>query len=92
MDNNTVLVIYVAVMFGALYFLFIAPQRKQRKQMAEMLAALAPGDEIVTAGGLYGRLVSMDGDTVRLEIADGVVVKIARAAIAGRKTEGSADE
>ena len=92
MDNNTVLVIYVAVMFGALYFLFIAPQRKQRKQMAEMLAALAPGDEIVTAGGLYGRLVSMDGDTVRLEIADGVVVKIARAAIAGRKTEDSTDE
>lgn len=87
MDQNIVLAIgYAAVVFGAMYFLWIAPQQKQRKAQAAMLAALLPGDEVITAGGIYGRVVSL-GDDVRLEIADGVVVRIAKGAIAARKGE-----
>jgi preprotein translocase subunit YajC len=92
MNQNTLLVVYVGVMLGAMYFLFIAPQRKQRKQIAEMLAALQPGDEIITAGGVYGRLVTIDDDPVKLEIADGVVIRIAKAAVVGRKGEEKASE
>lgn len=84
-SDSTVLIIYLAVMFGGLYFFFIAPQRRQRRQMAEMLESLQPGDEIITAGGLMGRLVSLHEDSVMLEVADGVVVKVAKAAISGRK-------
>lgn len=84
-NDSTVLIIYLAVMFGGLYFFFIAPQRKQRRLMAEMLESLMPGDEIVTAGGLMGTLVSVQEDSVHLEIADGVVVKVAKGAISGRK-------
>lgn len=87
MDQNIVLAIgYAAVVFGAMYFLWIAPQQKQRKAQAAMLAALLPGDEVITAGGVYGRIVSL-GDDVRLEIADGVIVRIAKGAIAARKGE-----
>jgi hypothetical protein len=44
-----------SVMFGAMYFLMIAPQRKKQKEHEKMLAALQTGDEIVTTGGIYGR-------------------------------------
>lgn len=92
MDQNIVLAIgYAAVVFGAMYFLWIAPQQKQRKAQAAMLAALLPGDEVITAGGIYGRVVSL-GDDVRLEIADGVVVRIAKGAIAARKGEEQASD
>lgn len=92
MDQNIVLAIgYAAVVFGAMYFLWIAPQQKQRKAQAAMLAALLPGDEVITAGGIYGRVVSL-GDDVRLEIADGVVVRIAKGAIAARKGEEPASD
>jgi preprotein translocase subunit YajC len=95
MNQNVVLAIgYAAVVFGAMYFLWIAPQQKQRKAQAEMLAALLPGDDVITAGGLYGRVVSIDddGDDVKLEIAPGVAVRIARGAIVGRKGEERASD
>jgi preprotein translocase subunit YajC len=87
-DQNLVLGVgYAVVVFGAMYFLWIAPQQKQRKAQAAMLAALAPGDQVVTAGGIYGKVVSIDGDGIQLEIAKGVVVRVAAAAIAARRGE-----
>jgi preprotein translocase subunit YajC len=87
-QQNVVLAVgYAAVVFGAMYFLWIAPQQKQRKVQAAMLAALLPGDEVVTASGIYGRVVSLDDDGARLEIATGVVVRIAKGAIVARKGE-----
>jgi len=91
-QNVALAVAYAAVVFGAMYFLWIAPQQKQRKAQIAMLASLVPGDDVVTAGGIYGRVISVDDD-VHLEIADGVIVRVAKGAIAARKgEEGSADE
>ena len=94
MDQNVVLAIgYAAVVFGAMYFLWIAPAQKQRKAQAAMLAALVPGEDVITAGGIYGRVVSLDESDVRLEIAAGVIVRVARGAIAARRgEEPAADE
>jgi preprotein translocase subunit YajC len=90
MNQNTILAIgYGVVVFGAMYFLWIAPQQKQRKAQTAMLAALAPGDEVITVGGLYGKVVSLEDDSVRLEIASGVIVRVAMGAVAGRKGEES---
>jgi preprotein translocase subunit YajC len=92
-NQNTLLVVYLVVMFGAMWFLWIGPQRKQRKQTAEMLAALKPGDKVITAGGVYGTVRSIDEDTVDLEVADGVVVALAKAAVVARRADGqSGDE
>jgi preprotein translocase subunit YajC len=93
MNQNVALAIgYAAVVFGAMYFLWIAPQQKQRKAQAEMLAALMPGDEVITAGGVYGRVVSLADDDLKIEIAPGVAVRVARGAIVGRKGDERASD
>ena len=50
----------------------------------ELLGALSSGDQVVTVGGIYGTIVALDGDEVRLEIAPDVVIRVARRAVAGR--------
>lgn len=66
------------LMFVIFYFLLIRPQQKKAKQHREMVNNLKKGDRIMTNGGLYGRIVSMDGDAISIEIADKVRVKINR--------------
>ena len=91
MNQNMVVTIgYLVVVFGAMYFLLIAPQNKQRKAQAETVASLKPGDEVLTSGGVFGTVRGVDGDAIRLEIASGVVIKVAKGAVATR-VDGSAD-
>jgi len=66
------------------WFLFIRPRRRMVARQRDLLGALSPGDDVVTAGGMYGTIVAVDGDEVRLEIAPDVVVRVARRAVAGR--------
>jgi preprotein translocase subunit YajC len=69
------------LMFVVLYFVMIRPQMKKQKEHKAMIDALAKGDEVVTAGGLLGK-VSKVGDTyVSLELADGVEVQCQRGAV-----------
>jgi preprotein translocase subunit YajC len=79
----------LVAMFGIMYFLVIMPQQKQRKKMAEMLAAVKNGDKVVTTSGIYGTINGIDGDTFILKVADNVKIRIARAAIA--QVEASED-
>jgi preprotein translocase subunit YajC len=69
-------------MFGLLYFLLIRPQRQQQRKHAEMLTTLKPGDEIITAGGIYGEVVQLDEERIMLEIDEDVRIAVARRAIA----------
>jgi preprotein translocase subunit YajC len=82
-------VLPLLAMFGIMYFLVIMPQQKQRKKMAEMLAAVKNGDKVVTTSGIYGTINGIDGDTFILKVADNVKIRIARAAIA--QVEASED-
>ena len=76
------LIVIVVLVF--LFWLFIVrPQRRQAAAQRELLESLEPGDEIVSAGGLYGVIREIDGDELRVEIADGLVVRMARGAVAG---------
>jgi preprotein translocase subunit YajC len=76
--------IIVIVFLFALFWLFLLrPQRRQAAEQRELIASLEPGDEIVSAGGLYGVIKSMDGDELRVEIAEGLVVRMAKGAVAG---------
>ena len=92
MNQDTLLILYMAVFLGAMYFLFVVPQRKQRKQMAELLASLTVGDEIITAGGIYGAVREVGDDTVDVEVSRDVVVKIAKSAVVARTPAGKAEE
>ncbi|RYE94793.1 MAG: preprotein translocase subunit YajC [Oxalobacteraceae bacterium] len=71
------------LMFAVLYFLLIRPSNKERQAEQQMLSTLKKDDEIVTKGGLYGRIVTLDETVVTLEIADRVKVKMMRKSIAG---------
>ncbi|HNO42041.1 MAG TPA: preprotein translocase subunit YajC, partial [Ottowia sp.] len=64
-----------------LYFIMIRPQMKKQKEHRAMIDALAKGDEVVTAGGLLGRVTSLSEGNVGLQIASGVEVQLQRSAI-----------
>ena len=88
----------IIVAFGFLYFVLIRPQKRLQLQSRQMLSNLEVGDEVVTAGGIYGRIVELLADDVVLEIAPQVRVKVARRAVgavippAEPETDLSADE
>lgn len=68
--------ISLVLMFGLMWLLLIRPQRAQLQRHRAFLDSLAVGDEVMTAGGTIGRLVSLDDNEGRLEIAPGVVVRV----------------
>jgi len=73
------------LIIGIFWFLLIAPARRQRRQTQQMLDNLKAGDKILTSGGIYGTIVSLTDDIVRLRIANNVQVDVARSAITGRQ-------
>ena len=77
--NPTLLILVLAM--AAIWVAFIRPQKRRQQLQRQMLDTIQPGAEVITAAGLYGKVVEAEGDEVRVEIADGVVVKIARRAI-----------
>ena len=71
------------VLLAAVFFFFVVrPQRRQMVAHRSLVASLDVGDEVITAGGLYGTIRAIRDDIVDLEIANGVVVRLARGAIA----------
>ncbi len=80
-EGATQLILLVGLV-AVFYFLVLRPQRQRLRAAQQLRAALAPGDRIMTTSGLYAALVSLDGDVATLEIAPGVRVAWATAAIA----------
>ena len=64
--------------FVVMYFMLIRPQQKKQKEHQAMLSKLAAGDEVVTAGGILGRIVEVGDQFLTIEIADGVRIKVQR--------------
>lgn len=71
------------------YFLLIRPQQKKAKEHQAMLGRLASGDEVVTAGGILGKIVELGDTFVTIEIADGVRIKIQRFQITSLMPKGT---
>ena len=78
MDAGLLVIVALFVVF---WLLLIRPQRRRQQAQDQMMANLRVGDEIVTAGGLYGDITAIEGDEVYLEIARGVEVRVARRAV-----------
>ena len=74
-------IIMLVAMFAIFYFLLIRPQQKRAKQHKELVSNLKAGDQIVTAGGIYGKVVSVEETTVIIEVATGVKMKMSRTSI-----------
>lgn len=71
------------LIFILFYFLILRPQQKQGREKQEMLKNLKRGDSVITSGGIYGRILSITGDIITLEVAKGISVRISRAGITG---------
>ncbi len=81
-------IIMLVAMFAIFYFLLIRPQQKRAKQHRELIQALAVGDQVVTAGGIHGKVTAVEETTVTIEVATGVKVKMNRSSITEVKNKG----
>jgi preprotein translocase subunit YajC len=79
-------ILFIFVIF---YFLLIAPMRKKQKRTQEMLSKLKKGDEVITGGGIFGRIAALDEERgfVVLQISDNAKIKVLRSAIASLASE-----
>jgi preprotein translocase subunit YajC len=75
--------IIIVVLFALFWVLLVRPQRRRGQEQRELLGSLEPGDEIVSTGGLFGVIKSIEGDELHVEIAEGLVVRMAKRAVAG---------
>jgi preprotein translocase subunit YajC len=71
----------LVAMFVVLYFIMIRPQMKRQKEHKAMIEALAKGDEVVTAGGLLGKVSKLGDSTLHVELTQGVEVQLQRSAV-----------
>ena len=79
----------LVVMFVALYFIMIRPQMKRQKELKALLDGLAKGDEVVTTGGLLGKITKINDTMISLEIAPNTEVQVQRAAVVQVLPKGS---
>jgi len=82
--------LFLVAMFVLMYFLLIRPQQKRAKDHKKLLSELKKGDEVVTNGGVVGKVNSVDESFAILEIAEGVVVKVQKQGINQKMPKGSA--
>ncbi len=80
---NSGFFVLILIVFLLIWLFLIRPQRRRQNSQLTMQDTLDVGDEVVTAGGMYGTITAVDEDEVAVQVADGVVVRIARRAIAG---------
>ncbi|HWS39778.1 MAG TPA: preprotein translocase subunit YajC [Arenimonas sp.] len=87
--NPMQLIVMMVLFFAVFYFMAIRPQMKRAKEHRALLSGLVKGDEVITNGGMAGRVVDLGESFVSLEIADGVSVKVQKNAITAVLPKGS---
>jgi preprotein translocase subunit YajC len=80
--------IFLAAIFAVMWFFLIRPQRRRRAAHVELVSGIAPDDEVVTAGGVYGRVRSVADDHIVLEIAPGTEIRVVKDAVTGVVPKG----
>lgn len=80
-------ILILVIPLAALMYLMIVPQRRQRQKHAEFIKQLDVGDEVVTAGGVYGVITFLEDDIAHVEVDTDVVVRVSMASIARAATE-----
>jgi preprotein translocase subunit YajC len=79
----------IILMFVVLYFVMIRPQMKRQKELKAMLDALAKGDEVVTSGGMLGKIAQLGDNQIGLEVGNGVTLQMQRSAVVQVLPKGS---
>ena len=84
-------ILMMLVMFGIFYFILIRPQVRKQKEHQALLSKLGPGDEVITRGGLIGKITGVKDEILTLELQEKVRVRVPRAYVEG-KWEGKVPE
>lgn len=86
------MLIFIVLMFGAMYFLMIAPQRKRQKQHQQMIKELKSGDRVITIGGIIGVITNVKEKTFVLRLCDNTKVEFLKSAISEKMAEDFIEE
>lgn len=81
------LIILVALFFGVMYFFMIRPQRKRQQEHTQLIEGLKRGDRVITAGGIYGEVDSIDEETVVLNLEAGGKLRLSKYSIVRKQSE-----
>lgn len=80
----------IVVMIAIFYFLLYRPQKKQQNRRRAMLDSLKKGDQVITIGGIYGTIEEIGDKSLKLKIADGVVIEVVRSSVNANVTQQEA--
>ena len=80
----------IVVMIAIFYFLLYRPQKKQQNRRRAMLDNLKKGDQVITIGGIYGTIEELGDKSLKLKIADGVVIEVVRSSVNANVTQQEA--
>ena len=90
--DSTSFIIMMVLMFAAFYFLLIRPQQKKQKAHAELVSALSVGDEILTAGGILGKITGVSEHYALIKISENTEIKIQKSSVSMVVPKGTYDE
>ena len=81
------LLIMLALVFGMFYFLMVRPMRQREKKHDQMVEGLDKGDTVITAGGMYGRIETVDEESVVLRVESGALIRVTKGGLLNRPVE-----
>ena len=79
------IIIFLVLIFGAMYFVLIRPQRKRQKEHQQLVDELKRGDRVITAGGIHGEIETVSEDSVVLKVESGTTMRVAKGSVALRR-------
>ena|ERR687896_1983973 len=87
MDGGLSSIIFLVFLIGIFYLMLIRPQRKRVEQHRKLIESVDVGDEVITIGGMYGRVKAIGDEELELEVSPGTSVRFTKSAIGRRVTE-----
>ncbi len=90
--GGTEMLIMIGIFFAIMYFMIIRPQQKRQKEHKSLMDSLTKGDEVVTNGGMMGKIKAVSDDVVRIELTESVVIKVQKSAIASVLPKGTLNQ
>ena len=81
------LLIILVLFIGMIYFLMIRPMRQREKRHDELVEELQRGDKVITAGGMYGQVESVDEDSIVLKVESGAMIRVTKGGVVSRPEE-----
>lgn len=88
-DPGYSMFIMVGIFFAIMYFMIIRPQQKRQKDHQKLIGSLSKGDEVVTSGGMMGKILKVGENSIKVEVAEGVAVKLQKSSISSVLPKGS---